>query len=411
MSWLPDPIVTIGGVDYTGDVLAGVNVTYGRPEVYAQPQASYCRLTLIAGPDGYPLEVTEPVTVTVADSLGDRVRLFTGRLSDIRSTVEASGTFGTVLAYELVAVGPLAILSRSLAGGDGFPSELEGDRIARILSEGFSPTWEELDPTLRWSDVDPTVTWETFGADFIGDIDTPGVYALAELDPTSSTALQLAGSAALDGSGILFETPDGKVNYADSTRRALDARTAGFLTIPATDALTDGIDAVVREADLVNRALVQYAGGQVQADNPASRTLYGTRAFSYATQLADEFAALQRAERIVGLDGLPRPILEDLRLAVHTLDAGLRDALLDVRAGLPVRIRDLPAGIIPSNPWAGFVEGWTWSIGRVELFLDLSVSDYGLSVFTTRWLDVDPTLTWADVDPTLTWATAEEVTA
>lgn len=408
MSYLPDPIVTIAGVDYTGDVLAGVNITYGRPDVYAQPQASYARLTLLAGAAGLPIEVTDVVKVTVADTSATRVRLFTGRLSDVGAKVDASGMFGTVITYELTAVGPLAILSRSLSGGSGFPSELDGDRIARILSEGFSPTWEEVDPTLRWSDVDPTITWETFGADFVGNVDTPGVYELAAYDPSASTALQLAGTAALDASGVLFETADGKVNYADSTRRRADAQ-QGFLDVNGLDALTEGIDAVTREADLVNRALVQYATGEVQADNAASRTLFGTRAFRYSTQLATEAAALQRAQAIVTLDGEPRPILQGLRFAVHTLDDVTLDELLNIRTGLPVRIRNLPPAIVPASPWNGFVEGWTWSVGRVELFLDVAVSDYALSVFATRWIDVDPTIAWQNVDPTITWNTAEEV--
>jgi hypothetical protein len=410
MSWTPDARVRIDGTEYTADVLAGVNITYGRDDVNAQPQASYARFTIVAGPAGIPVAVTDLVTITVADTSGDRVRLFTGRLSDVRANVDASGTYGTVITYELLAVGPLAILARSLSGGDGFPAELEGDRIARILNEGFSLAWEELDPDLTWADVDPDLTWETWIPDFIGDIDTPGIYEIAAYDPAPATALQLAGTAALDGAGVLYETTDGRVNYADSTRRQADAR-AGYVDIDGRHVLVDGLDVVSREADLVNRALVEYAGGEVQADNAASRALYGTRAFRYQTQLATEAAALQRAERIVELDGLPSRVFDGLRLAVHTLPEGRVDELLNVRAGLPVRVRYLPAAITQTEVWTGFVEGWTWSLGRVELFLDLKVSDYSLSVFAQRWADIDPALTWAGIDPALTWANAEEVSA
>jgi hypothetical protein len=86
----------------------------------------------------------------------------------------------------------------------------------------------------------------------------------------------------------------------------------------------------------------------------------------------------------------------------------MRDSMLPMRVSEPVSITGLPTSIFPGY-FAGFVEGFTWTINRNELFLTLNVSEYALSQLEQNWLQVDPALTWADVSATLQWQEARAV--
>jgi hypothetical protein len=58
-----------------------------------------------------------------------------------------------------------------------------------------------------------------------------------------------------------------------------------------------------------------------------------------------------------------------------------------------------------------FVEGLDWRIDRLTTELILNVSDAALSIGSTQWNQVDPSLAWEDVSATLTWINAAQVTA
>ena len=69
-----------------------------------------------------------------------------------------------------------------------------------------------------------------------------------------------------------------------------------------------------------------------------------------------------------------------------------------------IRIFNLPIGI-KNTTYSGFVEGWNFSINRVQANLTIDTSDYSYSVTPTRWQDVPATLIWNDVPPTVQWDT------
>ena len=47
MTWLPNPIVTIGGVAYTSETLWDVSINYGRTTVWEQARASYAQINIL----------------------------------------------------------------------------------------------------------------------------------------------------------------------------------------------------------------------------------------------------------------------------------------------------------------------------------------------------------------------------
>jgi hypothetical protein len=87
----------------------------------------------------------------------------------------------------------------------------------------------------------------------------------------------------------------------------------------------------------------------------------------------------------------------------------LRDELLDIEIGMGIRSVALPEAIYPSV-FTGFVEGWTWTITRNTLFLQMRVSEYELSVIAQDWSQVDPILEYDTMNATLTWQEARVIT-
>jgi hypothetical protein len=86
----------------------------------------------------------------------------------------------------------------------------------------------------------------------------------------------------------------------------------------------------------------------------------------------------------------------------------MRDSVLPMRVSKPIRIAGLPPSVYPDN-FIGFVEGYTWTINRNELFLTLNISEYALSQLEMNWLQVPANLAWEDVNATLEWQEARVV--
>jgi hypothetical protein len=86
----------------------------------------------------------------------------------------------------------------------------------------------------------------------------------------------------------------------------------------------------------------------------------------------------------------------------------MRDQLLPMEISKPISITGLPESIY-SGAFSGFVEGFTWTINRNELFLTLNVSEYALSQLAMNWTQVPPTLAWQDTEATLEWQEARVV--
>jgi hypothetical protein len=102
MTWTPDVTVTINGIDYTGATLETVRVTRGRTEMYQEPQAgySYCELIDLDGV-GLGIQPLQQLSITVKNSIGTLIPVFTGKVSDtsasLYDTGVESGTPGAIV--------------------------------------------------------------------------------------------------------------------------------------------------------------------------------------------------------------------------------------------------------------------------------------------------------------------------
>jgi hypothetical protein len=162
---------------------------------------------------------------------------------------------------------------------------------------------------------------------------------------------------------------------------------------------------------LANEVEIVYKNNQTEIDsNAASIALYGLYSAKINTLLENAVDAEQRVDHYLDTRAFPRRTLSSINLALHLDQVAnpMRDAMLPIKISKPIRITALPDAIYPGN-FAGFVEGYTWTLSRNELFLSLNVSEYGFSQLEMNWLQVPPTLAWEDVDAALEWQEARVV--
>jgi hypothetical protein len=411
MTYTIDPKILINGVEYKAETINGVTLTAGRTTVDEQPRAGFASITLVTPDNTYPdIEIDYRVVVQVDNSAGTPVTLWTGWVSDVETTLGAFGATGFLNQQRITAVGSLSKLNRRLAGGSGYAKEFDGDRVYDIIYETAGETWASYDPAETWADVNPLLTWQT--ADLlIGDIDRPGDFELTDYVAAENSGLTLAQQAAASGLGILYESPDGKISYDDYTSRTDDVSLNGFTDIDSDAILAAGLSSVSRLSDLANEVEIVYKNNQTEIDsNAASIALYGLYSAKINTTLENALDAEQRVDYYLDTRAFPRRQLNQITLALHLDQVAnlMRDAMLPMRISKPIRITALPDSIYPGN-FAGFVEGYTWTLNRNELFLTLNVSEYGFSQLEMNWLQVPPALTWAGVDAALEWQEARVV--
>ena len=412
MPYTIDPKVTINGVEYKDKAINGVSLTNGRTTVDEQPRAGYATITLVTPDNSYPaIEIDQQVVVQVDDSSGTPVTLWTGWISDVEAKIGAYGEVGWLNEQRITAVGSLSKLNRRLVGFDGYPKEFDGDRIYDIIKESAGITWAEYQPaTDTWADVNALLQWQNVDL-LIGDIDQPGDFELVAYSSGGASALSLAQQAAASGLGVLYECHCGRINYDDYSSRTDQVAASGFTTIDTDTILANGLSSVSRLLDLANEVEVTYKNNQSEIDTePTSIALYGLYSAKVQTLLENDYDAAQRVEYYLETRAFPRTRLNQITLALHldqVADA-MRNSMLPMRVGKPISIAGLPTSIYPET-FNGFVEGYTWTINRNELFLTLNVSEYALSQLQMNWSQVPSALTWADVSATLEWQEARVV--
>jgi hypothetical protein len=409
MTWRPQATVTLNGVDYTGDTIDRVTITRGRRLVYEPAPAGYCRATLIdlVG-TGLPIDIAETLEVTVKDTGGTDITVFSGYVTEIAADLYDPGIGGTPAAtYTIIAVGPLARLARRTVLAAGRPAELDGDRVAAAIEAGLAITWEEF-PSIAWEDVDPTLTWETIDPGFDSDLIEPGVFDLSALDPADGgyTALEVAEQASSSGDGYLYETLDGFVGWANADSRGA---ATSYLDIPAGVIQAGGLRSSSSVADLANRVTVNYTGGAETSQDSTSIETYTLFARIISTSLANASNASDRADQYVERHAFPAINLDSFSIRLDTItDTVLLDELLEVAQNSPVNLTGLP-DTLGYTQIPGFVEGTTLAIDRDRADLRLNVSDATLSYGSIRWSAVPQTLTWEDLPATLTWEDARSL--
>jgi hypothetical protein len=412
MPYTINPRVTINGIEYKDKTINGVTLTNGRTSVDEQPRAGYATINLVTADNDFPnIEIDQKVVVKVDDSSGNPVTLWTGWVSDIEASLGAFGSNGRLNSQRITAIGSLSKLNRRLVGFSGYPKEFDGERIFDIIKEGAGITWAEYQPaTDTWADVNSLLQWQNVDI-LVGNIDQPGDFELIAYSGGETSALSLAQAAAASGLGVLYESPDGKINYADYSSRTDEVAANGFSLIDTDAILARGLSSISRLSDLANEVEVTYKNNQSEIDQqPTSIALYGKYAAKISTLLDKQVDAEQRVEYYLETRAFPRRTLSSINLALHLdqVSNAMRDSMFPMRVSKPISIAGLPTSIYPET-FSGFVEGFTWTINRNELFLTLNISEYALSQLQMNWSQVPPTLEWQDVSATLEWQEARVV--
>ena len=379
----------IGSREVTQLLDSEVTIRRGRDTVYQPTNAGYGSFAFV-DLESVPITVGDPVTVTIDDFQQQPVTIFTGKVSDFERRMAVFSPTDPEVVVRVQMVGPLADVARRVVLFSGRPEEDDGDRVLAVLQEAAPGA---ADPAL----VDP------------------GLFTLSALDAQDQgyDPLSVIQDAAFSSQGILFETPDGRIGYANGDRRFFNLRN-DVIDIPLGVTSVDRFALQSQLADLVNEVVVEYGEDEAVADGDAeSVARFGPFDTRLQTVLANQVNAEQFAEEYLRRHSFPRLQLEEIGIGLDVVDVLLFDRLLDLgTCGCTdaVRVEGIPRRL-GIRRFEGFVEGIEWRLTPRTGEMRLLVSDAELSVGAVRWTGVDPTLIWDNVDPDLVWADARDVTA
>jgi hypothetical protein len=407
--WNPVYRVKVDGVTVTSATLSGLTITSGRTDIYQQPIAGYCNLSLIETAEAsVPYEVNDAVTIEVQDSTGAYVNLFGGFITDLGITVQTSGSTATSQQIRIVAVGALARLARAVYTGN-FAHQFDGDRIEELLSGVLFDQWNEVPAAETWNDYDATTQWQDAENSGLGEIDTPGDYELHSETGLNDTVYNLASRYATSGLGYLYEDAQGRIGYADSTHRSQYLSTNGYVDLDGNHAIGPALSIVKRAGDIRNSITLGYGIGSASITDQDADSIsdYGQLATTISTTLRHQHDAEAQAAFYLALRANPEFSLKQIIFSLGSpeIDNSDRDNLLNVFMGMPLNITNLPSNMV-NGEFLGFVEGWTWSasLNRLDLSMNLSALQFSLQAF--RWNSVPDTESWNTLSPTLDWANA-----
>jgi len=402
--YTPTYRVTIAGVVQTSEILSGGTITYGRNDFFEATQPSYCNIELLNLNGASPVvELLDPVIIEVTNSAGTFVKLFTGEVSGVYNRFEGAGAAGKPNTLQIQAIGALGLLVKRTAGAISYPEELDGARIERILQETLFIAWEDLSNTQTWNDF-TTETWDNYGIQGIDVID-PGRYEVLARPAQIDQAYNLTDETQQSGLGYLYDTTDFEIGYADAERRITNYST-NLIELDANLVNAD-IQTRLQTADIVNSVVIQYDDPVLEeaAENDSSINNYGLLQEIRKTILAQQVDAQEQAINFVNFRGTPRTSLESVtvNLANDGMTNTVRDDLLAVSMDTLLYLDNIPIGLLVEGYFEGFCEGWTWTLGRNNLELTMSVSNSIYSTLDVQWEDYNSAIQWQNLDNTTTW--------
>jgi hypothetical protein len=405
--WAPVWRVKVAGLDVTDSVLASLNISSGRTNIYEQAQAGYCSVTLIVF-DQAPIEyqINDSLTVEVQDTSAVYVPIFGGSIVDVSISVSEVGSTAYTQEVTLTGLGALARLQKALTEGI-LTQDFDGNQILTILTDLLVNNWNEVPAALQWQDYDPTVTWATAENTGLGEIDTPGNYELAQRSSSTTVVYDLVSALATSGLGYIYENASGQISYADSTHRSIYLATNGYTELTANQALGRGITIKTRAGDIRNDVTIRYgqnSTSEVTDTDPESIAEYGDLAQIITTTIKHAADATSQAEFYLSLRAYPRANFEQITYALTNpeLDNGDRDSLINVFMGQPISLSDLPLNMAAGN-FLGFIEGWTFRASYNELAVTLTMSPLAFSLQAMQWQDVSVSEQWNTISGTLDW--------
>ena len=407
----PDWKLTVGGVDLTGAAISSISHRAGRTNIYSQPTASTLTIKLVALNNNlYSISLNDGITLQIKDSTGTYKTLFGGNISDFSTSITASGSVGTVFTYNIIALGSLSKLTKTITNGV-LTSDFDGDQIYALLTEFLLGDWNGVSASQTWATYDATATWATAENLGLGDIDQPGQYEMVNRGSDANTVYNIASVIANSGFGILFEDSNGNIGYADADHRQNYLATNGETEISANTAIGAGITTTTRSGDVRNDITLNYGNSfndqEILIDTD-SIDLYGYKSEVINSTIKNAADAELIVQRYIDLRAYPYPNFESITFPITNpeMDDTDRDALLGVFIGQPIRITDLPLQIASEGIFQGYVEGWSWSTSFNELYLTLNLSPIEFSAVFQSWNEVNASEAWNTLSGTITWQSA-----
>jgi hypothetical protein len=402
--YTPTYRITIAGTVQTSTTLEDATITYGRNDFFEATQPSYCNLELLNLDGTSPtVELLDTILIEVTNSAGTYVKLFTGEVSGVYNRLAGAGLGGKPNTLQIQAVGALGLLVKRYAGAVAYPEELDGARITRILQETLYTAWEDLSNTTTWNDF-ITETWANYGVQGIDTIDV-GRYEMLARPIAIDQAYNLTDTTQLSALGYLYDTPDFTIGYADAERRSANY-TTNLIELDANLVNAD-IQTRLQTADIVNSVVIKYDDpvSEVAAQNDTSINAYGLLEEVRSTILAQTADATEQATNFVNYRGTPKVSLEEVTVNLSNSDMTntVRDNLLGVSMDSLLYLDNIPVGLITEGYNEGFVEGWTWTLGRNNLELSMSVSNSIYSTLDVQWEDYNSAIQWQNLANDYRW--------
>ena len=414
-AYTPDYKVIVNGTELSNITIADLTITSGRTDIYQQPVAGYCQLSLLNFDNvTYDFNVGSGITVEVTDSVGAYIPIFGGLISDFTITVNSAGSLGYTTVATITALGALSKLPKIIDEGI-LSQDFDGDQIYTLLSAYLLGQWNEVPAAQTWATYDPTETWENAVNIGLGEIDRPGDYDMISRSASNTDLYSLCTAIATSAFGVLYEDANGNIGYADSTHRQDYLANNGYTTLDANHANGIGLSATSRAGDLRNSFTINYDNNGNQtytATDPQSQSLYGVYAENYTSRIKNTSDAELLANRYIELRGNPYPKFQSITFVLGNpeIDDADRDALINIFLGQPVWIQNLPPNITGGS-FQGYIEGWTFRASLNNLTVTFNASPVSFSQVAVKWEQVNAAETWNTLNTSLTWLEAIGVVA
>lgn len=414
-AYTPDYKVIVNGVELTSVTVADLTITSGRTDIYQQPVAGYCQLSLLNfNNTTYDFNVGSGITVEVTNSVGAYIPIFGGIISDFTITVNSAGSLGYTTIATVTALGALSKLPKIIDPGV-LSQDQDGDQIYSLLSGYLLGSWNDVPAAETWANYNPTETWANAVNIGLGEIDRPGDYDMISRSASNTDLYSLCTAIANSAFGVLYEDANGNIGYADQTHRQDYLAANGYTTLDANHANGLGLSATTRAGDLRNSfTITSGIGGShtYTATDLESQSLYGVYAEAFTSRIKNNADAIALADRYIDLRANPYPKFQSITFVLGNpeIDDADRDALINIFLGQPVWIQNLPPNIT-SGSFQGYIEGWTFRASLNNLTVTFNASPVNFSQVAVKWEQVNAAESWNTLNPSLTWLNAIGVVA
>jgi hypothetical protein len=414
-AYTPDYRILVNSVELSNITIADLTITSGRTDIYQQPVAGYCQLTLLnLNNSSYDFTVGTGITVEVTNSVGSYIPIFGGLISDFTITVNSAGSLGYTTVATITALGALSKLPKIIDEGI-LSQDFDGDQIYSLLSNYLLGSWNDVPPAETWANYNPTETWANALNIGLGEIDQPGDYLMISRSASNTDLYSLTTAIANSAFGVIYEDPNGNIGYADQTHRQDYLAANGYTTLDANHANGLGLSATTRAGDLRNSFTINYDNNGNQtytATDPISQGIYGTYAEQFTSRIKNTADAEALADRYIELRANPYPKFQSITFVLGNpeIDDADRDALINIFLGQPVWIQNLPPNIT-NGEFQGYIEGWTFRASLNNLTVTFNASPVNFSQVAVKWEQVNAAETWNTLNTSLTWLEAIGVVA